>query len=341
MQHAPLAAVTRGGALESLHYGALAVAAADGALLASVGDPDQIVFPRSALKPFQALLLVESGAHTALGLNARHLALACASHRAEPQQMDILQDWLQRLGHGDEALACGPDWPEGRDDRDARVRAGAGPSRLQHNCSGKHLGMLGWCGHAGCSAAGYNLPTHPAQQALAAIFADALGGALAPEDFALDGCNLPTPRLALRRFAVALARFAACRSSVPARAGAMETLLDAMRRRSDLVSGVGQATQHVCEATGGRVLAKLGAEGVLAAWLPQDGLGVMIKTADGAGRARFAVLIEVLDQLGVLAAGAATALAPLHRPALKNSVGAAVGAIEPCFRLDVRTRLSR
>jgi len=333
MLHAPLAAVTRGGHLESLHYGALAVADADGRLLFSLGEPEQPVFPRSALKPFQALPLVESGAAAAFGLDERHLALACASHRAEPAQLAILGDWLGRLGLAETALACGPDQPPDPLLRDERVRAGLGPTRLAHNCSGKHLGLLTWRRHVGGSLEDYHRPEHPAQQALAAVFADALGGPIAPADFGSDGCNLPTPRLPLQRFAVGLARFALRRADNGVRADAMARLLAAMRARPDLVAGAGLNTEAVCMATEGRVLAKIGAEGVLAAWLPEPGLGIVIKTADGASRARFAVLAALLDRLNLVDAAARARLAPLFRPHLRNSAGEIVGAIEPCLPL--------
>lgn len=333
MAHAPLAVVLRGGMVESLHYGALAAADASGRLIAQAGDPLQLTFPRSALKPFQALLLAESGAMAAFGLDSRHLALACASHRAEPEQMQLLEAWLQRLELDEEALACGPDWPESQSARDALVRAGGGPRRLQHNCSGKHLGLLSWCRLHGAPIKGYHHPDHPAQRGVRAMFADTLGGDIPSEAFGLDGCNLPTPRLRLADFAKGLARFAAASNAAPSRQAAMHTLLGAMREHPGLVSGARQATQAVCNATKGRVLPKLGAEGVLAAWLPQEGIGVAIKTADGGARARFPILIEALAQLELLDASEAEALEAWRRPLLHNSAGTEVGAIEPSFTL--------
>lgn len=330
MGYVTIADVFRGQVVESRHYGAVAVADADGALVAAAGDPDLVTYPRSSLKPFQALPLIESGAADAFGLSDRQLALACASHRAEPFQVELVRAWLQQLDLDPEALACGPDYPRGVADRDRLVAAGEAPTRVYHNCSGKHSGMLTRCLHANWSVEGYERPHHPLQIELMGIFADIAGRPLEAAEVGVDGCNLPAPVFTLGAMARALAGFAAARSDTPGRAEAMARLLDAMRRHPDHISGRGMPVQRLCEATEGRVLVKTGAEGFLAAWLPQDRLGVAVKVADGAPRARFAVLIETLAQLGLVSPRELEALADLRRPMVSNSVGRQVGEIVPC-----------
>jgi L-asparaginase II len=161
--YAPLVQVRRGPIPESVHFGAWAVATREGNLVASLGDPGLLTYPRSALKAFQALPLVESGAADAFSLTPRHLALACASHRAEPFQVELVREWLGRLDLGPEALACGPAWPSGEADRDARVAAGEAVSPVFHNCSGKHAGLLSVCRHCHYSVHDYAHDAHPLQ----------------------------------------------------------------------------------------------------------------------------------------------------------------------------------
>lgn len=334
MGYVPIAEVMRGSAVESLHFGAVVVADADGAPVAVAGDPDLVTYPRSSLKPFQALPLVESGAADAYDLTPQLLALACASHRAEPFQVELVREWLTRLELEPDALACGPSYPRGSDDRDRLVWGGVPASRVFHNCSGKHSGLLTYCRHRSLPTAGYERSDHPAQGVLRDIFAEMAGRDFDPARMGIDGCNLPAPTFSLREMAGALARFASARSRHPGRSDAMARLLDAMRRHPDHISGRGQPVQRLCEATEGRVLAKTGAEGFLAAWLPQDGLGIAIKVADGGSRARFAVLIETLVQLGLISFRQAEALADLRRPAILNSVGRSVGEIAPCLRCE-------
>lgn len=330
MDYVAIADVVRAGVVESRHYGAVAVADAAGDLIATAGDPDLITYPRSSLKPFQALPLIESGAADAFGLSDRQLALACASHRAEPFQIELVEAWLKQLDLTPDALACGPDYPRGPADRDRLVCSGVEASRVFHNCSGKHTGMLTLCRHAGWPVEGYERLDHPLQQALMGVFAGIAGRDLRSGEIGVDGCNLPAPVFSLGAMARALARFAAARSDHPGRSDAMARLLDAMRRHPDHISGRGTPVHRVCEATEGRVLVKTGAEGFLAAWLPEDQLGVAIKVADGAPRARFAVLIETLAQLDLMSARQLEALDDLRRPVLSNSVGRRVGEIVAC-----------
>lgn len=330
--HAPLVEVMRGSRAEGVHYGAMVVCDDTGAVVASIGSAEHVTYPRSSLKAFQALPLVETGAADALRLEPRHLALACASHRAEPFQVNLVTSWLQSLNLAEEAYACGPAWPRAVADRDAAVAAGQTASRIFHNCSGKHTGMLSVCVHAGFPTQGYADIDHPLQQRIIQTVGELAGRSITKDDLGTDGCDLPAIALSMREMATAVARFAACKGANDVQSTAMQRLLDAMRRHPDHVSGRGQATQVLCQTTDGRILMKTGAEGYLVAWLPEDKLGIAIKTADGSDRARVPVLIELLDQLGLLSRRESEAMESLRRPSITNSAGREVGSLCPCFR---------
>lgn len=326
-----LAEVRRGNLVESLHFGAAVVCDAAGSIVASLGSADQVTYPRSALKAFQALPLVESGAADALGLEPRHLALSCASHRAEPFQVELVKGWMERLGLDDRVYACGPAWPRAADDRDARVAGGERASSYFHNCSGKHTGMLSVCLHEDLPVDGYGEPGHPLQQRILSGLSDLVGRDIGSSELGTDGCNLPAIPLSMREMATIVARFAAGQGTSDRQSAAMRRLLDAMRRHPDHVSGRGQATQVLCQTTEGRVLMKTGAEGYLVAWLPEDGLGIAIKTSDGGDRVRVPILIELLSQLDLISKREVEALEGLRRPMITNSVGRAIGSICGCF----------
>src|ERR1700730_16177995 len=142
MNNPVLVEVIRSGLGESRHRGAVAVADAGGALVLGVGDVAAEVFPRWAVKALQALPLVESGAAERYALGDEELALACASHSGEPAHVEVVTRMLSQAGLDASALACGTHWPSSQNAAFALARAGAAPSALHNNCSGKHAGFL-------------------------------------------------------------------------------------------------------------------------------------------------------------------------------------------------------
>jgi len=327
MSFVNLVEVWRGPLVESCHMGAAAVANARGELIAGWGDTSLVTFPRSALKPVQAIALVESGAYAAAGLTLRHLAMACASHRGEPMHSRLVAEWLSAMDLDQECLACGPDRPADPAAADAAVIEGRPRQRIFHNCSGKHCGFLAVARHNGWPLQGYDEIDHPAQQQ----YLDALSELICADSRALsygvDGCALPAPALSLAAMAAMLARFANAQVASPGRRAAVTTIQEAMRTHPELLSGTDQPGVVLAKVTGGRVLVKTGAEGFISAFLPGRGIGVAIKIADGEARARVPVLVAVLAAVGLLDAGEQQALAGLAAPPVLNSTGNVVGRI--------------
>ena len=321
-----LAQVWRGEVIESRHLGVAVVANAAGEVIAGWGDPDLVTYPRSSMKPFQALALVETGAADAFALSSRHLALACASHRGEAHHTDLAADWLETIGCAVPDLACGPEYPKHPETQRRMLRAGEEATSLHHNCSGKHTGFLTVCRHCGYGIEDYAAVDHPAQQRFFELLADL--GAPVGMPVGSDGCTLPSPALRLGDAARLGARFAA--GQAPAkRAAAMARLIDAMGRHPEYTSGSEHAMVAVAEATGRRVVFKGGAEAFLLAFLPQDGLAIALKVADGNARARVPALIAILHRLRLIGDAEVAALAAFARPAITNSRAEQVGRIEP------------
>jgi L-asparaginase II len=262
-----------------------AVLVREGEIEDSWGDPRLVTYMRSAAKPFQALPA------TGLELTAEELAIACASHEADPEQLDVVRALLARSGSGEEDLECGPE--QG--------------SRLRHNCSGKHAGMLAVCAARGWPRQGYRLPGHPLQKEILAIVAEAGEYPVGEIATANDGCGVVTFGLPLERMAHMFARLA--RGEL---AGSTQVAA-AMTAHPELVEGPGRAATEVMLALPGAV-AKGGAEGLLCVGLP-DGRGLALKAEDGASRATAPAAAGIL---GVSA---------LAEAALENSRGERVGTI--------------
>ncbi len=317
--------VCRGGRVESRHRVALVVVDAAGAEHLAVGDPTAPVFPRSAVKPIQAIPLVESGVADAFRLDAAELALACASHGGEPGHVAAVTAWLARLGLGPEQLACGAHLPSHQPTAAAMQARGEQPGRAHNNCSGKHAGMLTTAVHLGEPVAGYQRPDHPVQQRIRAVL-EAMAGERLPAPPGVDGCGIPAWTVSLHGLARMAARFADPAALVPERRAAVHRLGAAMRAEPWFVAGTGRLGTTLMQAAPA-VLAKSGAEGVFWAALPEQGLGLALKVEDGAGRAAEPALLAALTALGALDAAARTALAAFANPTLRNHAGDAVGEI--------------
>lgn len=294
----PMAELWRGGLSESLHRGHAVVADARG-LRAAWGDPDAVIFPRSACKMIQALPLLESGAADAAGLGPEALALACASHQGEARHVRRVVAWLAALGLGEPDLRCGSHAPMSEPAREAMIRAGEAPCQLHNNCSGKHAGFLTLNRHLR-GGAEYVEIGHPVQQAVRAAFEEVTGEG--SSGWGVDGCSAPNFATTLAGLARAMAAFATA-TEATARGRAMVRLREAMMAHPLLVAGEGRACTELTGALAGRGTVKTGAEGVFVAILPQAGLGVAIKIEDGATRAAEAAIAALLVHLGVLEAG--------------------------------------
>lgn len=325
----PMAEIRRGGIVESLHHGAAVVADAEGRVLLSWGDPRFVTFPRSSLKPFQAIPLVETGAADAAGLTEEHLALACASHAAEDFQVALVRGWLERLGLTESALVCGPDMPRGQADQAQVWRTGGDRSRVFHNCSGKHCGFLSVAKHLGAGL-DYASWDHPAQRLYRDVLAEFTGIPADAMEHATDGCGLPAIALPMRDMARAAAKFSTGSAATEARRRAVQRVLAAMAAHPDHLSFKDSPTARLIRYTEGWTVLKGGAEGYLLGFVRDRGLGIAIKVADGDpnGRVKFGVLARVLGRMGVMGLQESELLASALGTAVTDSNGQDVGRVE-------------
>ncbi len=316
--------VRRGPMVESQHEVALIVSDLKGQCPVALGDPEALVMPRSAIKPLQALVMVECGAPAAFDLDARHLSFACASHNAEEPHLDLARDWLGRLGLGDDDLECGAHAPLNPLTGGPRYKVEPA-GRISNNCSGKHLGFLSACRQRGWPAKGYIKARHDLQQAILGVMEQVCATDLSTAPLGIDGCGIPTLGVPLGHLALGMARFGLPQDLPDARAEACQSLMQAVWQEPFFIAGSDRCCTAVNAQMKGRVLAKVGAEGVYCAALPELGLGLALKAQDGSKRAAETALMWALDHLGVLTLQDRSALATYHAPLIFNSLGEEVG----------------
>ena len=317
--------VSRGTAVESTHRVQAVVC---GEREECAGDRDLSTFWRSAMKPFQAIPLVEDGAKEAFEFGSEELALCCASHGGMRQHTGRVAAMLRKLGLAEDDLHCGPHAPFDRDTAQVLSCAGRLPSRMHNNCSGKHAGMLALARHHGWSTSGYERLDHPVQQRIRSSLRDWMD--FEPEDhqWALDGCGVPTPRMPLHEMARAYSRLT---HQAREGNGAALAVVDAMTRFPELTSSPGRVPLLVMQATGGRLLAKEGAEGVLCVAAVDDDWALALKVEDGTIRAVGPATVELLDEARFLKDGEPEALEALRHVEIENTLGEAVGLISARF----------
>lgn len=323
--------VWRGPLIESRHRVCAAVYSADGGLLERAGDPELVTFARSTLKPIQALPLLEDGIAERFQLSDRELALCSGSHNGEPLHVEVARSILEKAGIEEDALACGASRPYSREAARALRAAGQEPRRVHHNCSGKHAGMLALARGHGWSSEGYHEAAHPVQRRMLESVAHWTGSDAQAIPTGVDGCGVVTFALPLSRLARAFARLGAAAvqgEAAPAR------IVRAMAAHPDMVAGEDRVETKLARATNGRVLAKIGAEGVFAALVPEQALGVALKVEDGGWRATEPALIAILAAHGLLTEDELAALAVQAEPELTNSRGERVGVIRAVAALE-------
>jgi len=353
--HVPLVETTRGPIVESIHYGSIAICDPTGKLLASVGDPDAVIYLRSSSKPFQILPLVELGGMERFGLTDRELAIMCASHSGTDEHVRVIEGIQRKLGIRADDLLCGVHPPSDAKTAERMFENHETNTPLRHNCSGKHTGMLAQAILQGFDKEDYINPQHPLQQRVIRTFSEMTGVPVEQILLGVDGCSAPVFAIPLRAAAFAFARLADPSLLPEPRRSALARIFHAMTSHPDMVSGPDTFDTSLMTAGRGRILTKGGAEGYqAAAVLPSIGkpaYGITMKIADGdlserdgktsriahegGGRARSTAMVEVLRELGALDENQLKELAPyLPRPQY-NWRHIQVGEIRPAFKLDL------
>jgi L-asparaginase II len=329
-----LVEVTRGPVVESRHRGIVALADSQGHVVAAAGNTATPVFPRSAVKPIQALPLVECGAADAFGYGPVELALACASHGGEPRHVAAVTKMLAAAGADASALECGPQWPANEDARIALARTGEKPGAIHNNCSGKHAGFIAVAQHRGWDVKGYVAPAHPVQELVRQALADITGAHLDESLRGVDGCSIPAYAIPPERLAQAFALLATGNGLSAGRAAAARRLVEACQSEPFYVAGTSRFCTEAMMVFGKRLVVKAGGEGVLCAGFPEQGVGAAVKCDDGAGRAAETMMAAIV--VAVLKPSESDMERFRHRinPPVLSRNGIRVGEVRPSRTLN-------
>ena len=327
----------RGKTVESVHFGHLIVVDADGKTVAAIGDAETVTFWRSAAKAFQAIPFVTSGAADSFGFSEKEIALACASHNGEKMHTETCLEMLEKCGLGESDLRCGAHLPFDNDTAKKMIKADEKPTQIYNNCSGKHSAMLAFAKHIEADLESYLSLENPIQQRIletVSLFTEV------PENeikLGVDGCSAPNFAVSLRAMAFAFAKLVNPPENFDENLKrACQRIVQAMTNFPEMIGGTKRLDTEVMHQLKGKVICKVGAEGVWsAAVLPcekwKNGLGIALKIADGDDkRARPVVAVELLRQLGVLGENDLAELSPMP---VKSRRGEMVGEVKAVFEI--------
>jgi L-asparaginase II len=332
-----LANVIRGDTVESIHRGHLLIIGGDGREIAELGDPETLAFIRSSAKPFQAIPFLTSGAAQAFGFLENEIALACASHSGEKIHTDLAAKILAKVDLSEADLKCGAHTPFDEKRATEMIRAGEKPSQLHNNCSGKHSAMLAFAKHIGADLKTYDLLENPIQQVILRYVSDFTETPKNEIPIGVDGCAAPNFALSVRAMAKGFLKLVFPPQDFDDELrDACRRIIRAMMKYPELIGGSGRLDTILMRAAPGKVISKIGAEGVwLCGVLPsaiwKKGLGIALKIEDGDDkRARAVISVEILRQLGIFEAETLKDYSPLS---IKNRRGEIVGKVEASFRI--------
>lgn len=308
----PIFKLTRGSLCESIHWGAFAVVDVDGNLLVSQGNPQASTYLRSSAKPFQALPLIEMGGQSKYGLNEEEIAITCASHSGTDEHVCVVQNIHRKVGLSQDQLLCGAHPPIHKPTRDRLIKNDEKPSPYRHNCSGKHSGMLTLSQMLGATSENYIDSQHPAQQLILGVISEMCSVPLDQITIGIDGCSAPNFSIPLYSTALGFARLCDPEKSgipsTPQRMSACHIITTAMISNPHMVAGPNRYDTDIMQVLRGKVISKGGAEGyqamgifpgVLSPTSPAIGIALKIADGDSKDRARPAVSMRILQELGV------------------------------------------
>lgn len=329
-----LVVVKRGNHIESKHAGSIAVVDSAGNLLYGLGDISRMTFTRSALKPVQAIPVIQSGAADRFLMNDKEIAICCGSHNGEEQHTHVVDSMLFRIGLREENLQCGAHPPYSQERYVEMVKKSIEPSPIHNNCSGKHTGMLALAMHLESDIASYHRMEHPVQRKVLETLCELADLSEDQVIAGIDGCGVPNFGVPLHKLALVFAKLANPAAVQPySLKQAIRRITQAMNHYPEMVSGTNEFCTEMMRTVKGKVIAKGGAEGVYCLGLLEKGIGIAIKVEDGNWRSAYPAAIEVLRQLGELTPQEEEELRAFQKPVINNRRGEVVGSVEPVFRL--------
>lgn len=308
----------RGGVLESFHRGVVCLVDRDEKILYSLGDVHQICYPRSALKPFQQIDLITSGAADFFRFTAKELAVMCGSHNGEEVHVQVVESILSKIGLDSSYLKCGSQYPSDRSSANSLIKKEQKPKAIHNNCSGKHAGFLALSVFWKCDHSSYLDANHPVQKAIrktVAEFHSVSENSLAP---ALDGCSAPIYPLTVFQQALGYMRLSNPHFGDNKTADACRRLIHAMRGYPHMVAGRNRYCTELIQVCERELLGKTGAEGVFGISFHQHRIGACIKIDDGKMHPQYQVAQKLIQSSGLFQESELAGLSHYAEGLIKN-----------------------
>jgi L-asparaginase II len=289
----------RGEVLESFHTGVVCIVDKNGEIIFSLGDINQVCFPRSALKFFQVIPLLESGAVKEFNFNLEEIALMCGSHNGETRHLKVVDSILRKIGLSQKNLKCGAQYPTLTVDKNEMIKSGLQPRDIHNNCSGKHAGFLAMCVYAGYSIEDYLENTHPLHQEIKRITAEMHEYPESKLVTAIDGCSAPIFALPVFNQAIGYKNLVNPESFSEKRQLACKIIIEAVSTYPYMIAGKGRYCTELLEQFGDRLIGKTGADGVYSLGFRKELWGGSIKIDDGLMGPQYAVAQEIISRLDI------------------------------------------
>jgi len=328
-----LAKVYRGNAVESVHCGSVAVVDSEGKLVYSFGDPYFVTYLRSSAKPFQTISLITSGAADEFGLSQKEIAIISGSHNGQKIHTDTVKSILKKIGLSEKNLQCGVHIPHYYTANNIIPPPGKKLTQLNHNCSGKHAGMLALCVYFGWDIKNYRDKNHPVQEMILKAISEICQYPEKKIGIGINGCGVPVHAMPLYHMALGFSNLVNYSSEDDNTAEAYKLIVDSMRKYPEMISGEGRLDLSLATASKNNILAKAGGEALSCSGILSKGWGMAVKIADGGQRAIGPAVIETLRQMGLLNKKQIGRMNKFSHPIIKNFRGDEVGFIRAEFGL--------
>ena len=319
--------VTRGKIVESVHEAKCVIKDYNFKTIFSTNDDNDLIYPRSAIKIFQAIPFLKSGAHKKYNLSQKQLAIACASHCGEPKHIKVLEDWINKLKIKTKSLKCGTHNPLNKKDSDKLLLSGNKPNQLHNNCAGKHLGMISACMCNKMDLANYVKMNHPYQKLIRSYLEYFTDSKINKIQKGIDGCSAPQYAFPIKNLSTAMINLLRNLKEDEVCSKEITLLLNSIAKYPELTGGKSVYSSQLMSITKGKIFSKEGAEGILLFAHKEKKIGGVIKIKDGNGRALPSVANEIFKKLRLLNSKELGGLSDWTNQEIQNHAKIKVGEI--------------
>ena len=292
--------VYRGKLVESKHQVISLVKDTDGNILLSTNNENELVYPRSSIKIFQAIPFINSNAHLKYKLNKKNIAIACSSHKGETRHLNVLNEWINKINISIKDLKCGIHNPIDLPSSNNLLLGGKTPTQLHNNCAGKHLGMISGCLANNMSYNNYVDFDHPYQKLIRQTLEIFMGSKIQKNYIGIDGCSAPQYAFLLSHLSDSMINLIKEKNNNNEYSKAINIIVSSINKFPKLISGRNSFDSEVIKITKGRIFSKGGAEGVLLFADFAKKIGGVIKVIDGNDRAIPSITMKIFSQFSLL-----------------------------------------